>query len=184
MSAVSSFPPSTLFSSCSVDDLNVLLDAGGDSCLFNTPTETVGDPVCGNGIREGNEVCDCGSLAECTDMCCDAATCQLAVEAECATGGCCSDECQLLELGTPCRDAANECDIAEFCPGDSGECPEDDSIVDGTPCASNTGFCNDGRCPLFDQQCQEAWGESRGLCNCDKIIAREYSFAGPEDNNF
>ena len=32
-----------------------------DRCLFNEPSMTVGDPVCGNGIRERDEICDCGS---------------------------------------------------------------------------------------------------------------------------
>ena len=33
-----------------------------DRCLFNTPQRTLEDPVCGNGIREGNETCNCGSV--------------------------------------------------------------------------------------------------------------------------
>ncbi|KAL5474664.1 hypothetical protein EMCRGX_G026647 [Ephydatia muelleri] len=33
--------------------------------------------ICGNGILEGSEKCDCGSVVECTDPCCDARKCQL-----------------------------------------------------------------------------------------------------------
>ena len=32
-----------------------------DSCLGNEPLVTVADPVCGNGIRERDEICDCGT---------------------------------------------------------------------------------------------------------------------------
>ena len=161
MSAVSGFPPPTIWSSCSVDDLNVLIGQGGDSCLFNTPTEMVGDPVCGNGIREGSEVCDCGSPQECTDSCCDAATCQFVPGAVCSAGPCCTSQCQFLTYGTQCRSAANECDVVEYCLGDSGECPQDDHVVDGTACGSGSdaGYCNDGRCPSHNAQCLEAWGE-------------------------
>ena len=62
MAAVSGFPQPISWSQCSVDDLNdgfTLYNLG--TCLNNEPTETVGDPVCGNGIREDDEVCDCGS---------------------------------------------------------------------------------------------------------------------------
>ena len=61
MSASLPFPPPTNWSSCSVSDLNAGFDRGLGRCLTNEPTVTVGDPVCGNGIREGDEVCDCGS---------------------------------------------------------------------------------------------------------------------------
>ena len=63
MSAVTSFPPATRWSSCSISDLNNGLFGPNNlqRCIGNVPTTTVGDPVCGNGITEEGEVCDCGS---------------------------------------------------------------------------------------------------------------------------
>ena len=168
MAAISRFPLPTLWSSCSVADLGVLYGRNGDSCLFNTPTTQVGDPVCGNGIREGNELCDCGSPQECTDNCCNANTCQLASGAQCSSGPCCTSQCRLKPYGTQCRGATGDCDIAEYCLGNSSECPVDESRVDGTACNSNTGYCIDGQCPTHNAQCMASFSESGRLKDYSK----------------
>ena len=63
MSAVLSNTPPTRWSSCSTNYLNTgLTKTTVGSCLGNIPTMSVGNPVCGNGIREGNEICDCGTV--------------------------------------------------------------------------------------------------------------------------
>ena len=161
MAAISGFPPPTRWSSCSVDDLNSgFTTRNTGRCLSNVPTVTVGDPVCGNGIREENEVCDCGSAQECTDPCCNPATCQLASGAQCSAGECCSSTCQFVSYGTQCRAASGDCDIAEYCPGDSGDCPADDHQRDGISCSSNAGYCSGGMCPTHNAQCQVAFGKS------------------------
>ena len=58
----SAISPATTWSSCSVSYLNEGYRLNLDRCLFNTPRRTLEDPVCGNGIREGDETCDCGSF--------------------------------------------------------------------------------------------------------------------------
>ena len=49
---------------------------------------------CGNGRMDPGEQCDCGPSRNCNevDPCCDASTCMLKIEAECASGPCC-DKC-------------------------------------------------------------------------------------------
>jgi hypothetical protein len=158
MSAISRPPPPTSWSSCSVSDLNELYADGGDSCLFNVPDIVVGDPVCGNGIVEENEACDCGSPTECTNPCCNAITCQPVTGAECASGECCTNQCTLASYGTECRAASGDCDIAEYCLGDSSVCPDDDIVVNGVSCKSDTGYCSEGLCPTLDDQCAASFG--------------------------
>jgi hypothetical protein len=48
--------------------------------------------------------------------------------------------------GTECRAAVNECDVAEFCTGDSLSCPADSKRPNGTPCSSDGNICTDDIC--------------------------------------
>ncbi len=153
----------TSWSSCSVAFLNAGFELSNplNRCLDNEPSMTVADPVCGNSLREGNEVCDCGSSLECTDPCCNAATCQLASGAACSAGGCCNSQCQFTSAGTTCRTSTGDCDITEYCSGSDSECPNDESVLDGTACTDRDAFCYSGKCPPNqNQQCQEAWSRS------------------------
>ncbi|XP_036178965.1 disintegrin and metalloproteinase domain-containing protein 33 isoform X4 [Myotis myotis] len=65
---------------------------------------------------------------------------------------------QLKPAGAPCRRAAGDCDLPEFCTGASPHCPPDLYLLDGSPCASGRGYCLDGACPTLEQQCQQLWG--------------------------
>ena len=86
MNSFITFPPATVFSSCSEDDLNDLISDGDDFCLFNDPGPPLGGPQCGNGFVEEEEECDCGGPQQCADPCCNATSCLLFTEPGCTDG--------------------------------------------------------------------------------------------------
>eukprot|EP00731_Ephydatia_muelleri_P038493 Em0782g2a len=167
MASVLSNPSPTHWSDCSSKDLMTGLNPTTKNlgrCLTNNPAMTVGSPVCGNGIREGTEICDCGSVVECKDPCCNATSCQLKAEAQCGSGACCQS-CKFKPHGTTCRNATNECDLLEYCSGSSSQCPADLYRQNGKSCASGQGYCYNGMCPTLDNQCKYFYGQSNGNIN-------------------
>nr|XP_047127404.1 adhesion G protein-coupled receptor L4 isoform X4 [Hydra vulgaris] len=131
----------TGFSNCNIDVLN----NNAYECLANYPSTQFGK-ICGNGIREDDEQCDCGTLEMCRrneDHCCEPESCVLKVDAQCShiiNPDCCQSNCHFKRQGTLCRDKVNECDIAEYCSGDNETCPDDKILRDGTSCQSNIWF--------------------------------------------
>jgi len=144
---------------CSENSLQRSIDQQAFPCLRNIPLRKniYGPSVCGNGIIERGEQCDCGHVTQCESKCCDAATCKLLEGAECDVGGCC-DSCKILKVGHICRDVnQNECDLPEYCNGMSYMCPDNMVIEDGTKCNNNKDYCVNGICQTYTQQCEETF---------------------------
>ncbi|KAK0149917.1 Disintegrin and metalloproteinase domain-containing protein 8 [Merluccius polli] len=150
---------SQVFSSCSLEQLTTFLEEVNPACLLDTPStdRIFGGPVCGNAFVEYGEECDCGTVEECKNPCCNATTCKLKADAKCADGECCHN-CQLKETGTMCRPLAGECDLAEYCTGFSASCPTDAYTQNGRPCNRGSGYCLNGGCPSQEQHCKRLWG--------------------------
>uniref|UniRef100_A0A8C3SNB4 ADAM metallopeptidase domain 23 n=1 Tax=Chelydra serpentina TaxID=8475 RepID=A0A8C3SNB4_CHESE len=126
------------FSRCSIAEYKEFLLRGGGACLFNRPTKLFETPECGNGYVEAGEECDCGFRMECYENCCK--KCSLSNGAHCSDGPCCNTSCLFFPRGYDCRYAVNECDITEYCTGDSGQCPSNLHKQDGYACDSNQYF--------------------------------------------
>ncbi|XP_066092559.1 disintegrin and metalloproteinase domain-containing protein 33 isoform X2 [Saccopteryx bilineata] len=159
MAAATGHPFPRVFSACSRRQLRAFFRKGGGKCLSNAPESGLLVPRahCGNGFLEEGEECDCGAGQECPNPCCFAHNCSLHEGAQCSHGDCCAS-CLLKPAGAPCRRAAGDCDLPEFCTGASPYCPPDIFLLDGSPCASGRGYCWDGACPTLEQQCQQLWG--------------------------
>ena len=101
--------------------------------------------------------CDCGP--EACD-CCNYKTCKLLPAAECSPydGTCCSDSCKLRSAGTTCREPTTECDLPEYCDGESIHCPRNDFKHTGFPCAGGNGLCYGVHCQQVDNQCKQLFG--------------------------
>ncbi|XP_057581393.1 disintegrin and metalloproteinase domain-containing protein 15 isoform X4 [Hippopotamus amphibius kiboko] len=159
MEASTDFLPGLNFSNCSRQALEKALLGGMGSCLFERLSSLSSKAsICGNMLVEPGEQCDCGFPDDCTDPCCDYSTCQLRPGAQCASDGLCCQDCQLRPAGWQCRPTRGDCDLPEFCPGDSSQCPPDVSLGDGEPCAGGQAVCMRGRCASYAQQCQALWG--------------------------
>ncbi|KAL6092062.1 hypothetical protein STEG23_011619, partial [Scotinomys teguina] len=148
------------FSNCSMEDFSNFISSQNSQCLQNQPRlqPTYKAEVCGNGVLEGQEVCDCGPMG-CGDNppCCDPKTCRLTQGSACAGGPCC-DRCQVKTKGQVCRSASGECDLTEYCNGTSAVCEEDFFVQDGHPCADNQWICVNGSCQDGTKQCRDIFG--------------------------
>ncbi|KAI9137006.1 Metallo-peptidase family M12-domain-containing protein, partial [Paraphysoderma sedebokerense] len=144
------------FSPCSISDVCTTIGAKLNQC-FQRPgsRQTLQGQVCGNGILEPGEECDCGQNCA-NDRCCTS-ECKLKPPAVCSdrNHACCS-QCQFKPRGTVCRPALSTCDIEEACPGDNGLCPTDVTLPNGQKCRVNgtDAYCASGQCTSKDLQCQ------------------------------
>ncbi|KAG0222495.1 Metallo-peptidase family M12-domain-containing protein [Mortierella sp. GBAus27b] len=150
------FSPCSIKSICSAVQTTQCLQAPGSrSVQSGTPN------ICGNGLKEPGEDCDCGSADDCAaDPCCDGTTCKFKNGAICddLNDDCCQN-CQLKAAGQVCRQAISVCDYAEVCSGTSPTCPPDKRVDNLTPCQgpnNATGLqCANGVCTSRDLQCQQ-----------------------------
>lgn len=129
--------------------------------------------ICGNGVKEDGEECDCGSPEECAkDPCCQQG-CRLRPTAECSDrhgGGCCQ-KCKIVRnTKTKCRPSRSFCDYDEYCTGTHGECPPDRFKPDGSDCPD--GHCASGVCTSRDAQCRTGAARFHALSYCPSLSLR------------
>ncbi|XP_075063293.1 zinc metalloproteinase-disintegrin-like VLAIP-A [Mixophyes fleayi] len=153
-----------LFSSCSQSNFQDFIFSRMPACMRDEPSKKqIQSPaLCGNKFTELGEDCDCGTVQECTNPCCNAATCKFKASVQCATGECC-DNCKIKKAGTVCRPAKDDCDLADMCDGKSPVCTTDRFIYNGRPCNDGRGVCYNGKCPMMQGQCSEMWGSSAAV---------------------
>ncbi|XP_034716654.1 disintegrin and metalloproteinase domain-containing protein 8-like [Etheostoma cragini] len=148
------------FSDCSLEQLAEFMERAQPSCLSKpSSVRTIAaGPSCGNALLDPGEECDCGTVEECTNLCCDASTCRLTSGSQCADGQCC-DNCQFRPAGSVCRASAGDCDLPEYCTGASEDCPEESFEMNGKSCYNQAqGFCYNGQCPTHQQHCWRLFG--------------------------
>jgi hypothetical protein len=153
--------PSLTFSTCSIEDFaDTLASAQYDAegrCLDDVP-ELPSVAVCGDGVVSAGEQCDCGQ-ANCgaIDPCCNGSTCRLTAGSACSDfNDTCCRSCQVVSAATPCRASRGECDVAETCDGQRGQCPADVALGDGRACEDDggyTGACFRGECRSAGADC-------------------------------
>lgn len=110
--------------------------------------------ICGNGVVDPGEECDCGWEEDCKDSCCypmsrhpsrDKPPCTLTPQAKCSPsqGPCCTNNCT-LKSEVKCRDD-NGCRDPSYCNGKMPQCPASKNKPNKTIC--NKEFvCYMGEC--------------------------------------
>ncbi|XP_028028222.1 disintegrin and metalloproteinase domain-containing protein 12 [Bombyx mandarina] len=152
------------WSSCSLKSLALSFERGMDYCLRNKPRRLFQSPTCGNGFIEPGEQCDCGMTPDRSGRsdchrCCHPTTCMLRANATCGAGTCCDlQTCRPKSAGTVCRRSEKECDLPEYCTGQSEFCPDDVYKMDTIPCNHGQAYCVKGSCRSHTDQCRLLWG--------------------------
>ncbi|KAK2585250.1 hypothetical protein KPH14_009951 [Odynerus spinipes] len=140
------------FSPCSLNAINPVLNSKARSPkgCFTEPQVS----LCGNGVVEDGEECDCGWEEDCRDTCCfpqrryppaEETPCTLTPRSVCSPsqGPCCTAECN-LRFGDKCRED-NGCRDASFCDGKSPYCPPSINRPNKTICNEKL-VCFMGEC--------------------------------------
>lgn len=175
----------TQFSQCSIGQMcsGIQQMSVSTSCLAsNKNIKPFDNAICGNGIVEEGEECDCGGEEACKgNKCCDWKTCKFKPGAVCddSNGECC-ENCQFKSADTICRPSISECDEAEHCTGKSGSCPSDLFKKDGTTCGEKGKglYCASGQCTSATQQCKDRINGADKACqlytrSCFMICERD-----------
>ena len=136
------------------------------SCLKEPGTfKQIGKGVCGDGIRDEGEECDCGGEEGCRGNKCCSADCKLKPGAECdpQTDKCCRD-CKLIPAAERkrCSLKSSFCTEPAVCDGKSRDCPRPKQLPDGHKCPDGKTSCASGMCTSRDEQCK-AIGQRLGL---------------------
>ncbi|CAD5115912.1 DgyrCDS4846 [Dimorphilus gyrociliatus] len=141
------------FSPCSKRRMSKVLQLRSD-CLKEEKT------VCGNGIVEEGEECDCGTVDTCDtiDKCCTPSDVPLtSLDRPCSirssagylctpsTGTCCTLNCKYKPRGEVCG-YSSECRKTPTCTGISRFCMIGEALKDGTLCANGHQSCKQGEC--------------------------------------
>lgn len=153
---ISTFSPCTIGNICTA----FLRNSVRSDCLAdNKGVTTISGQVCGNGVVEEGEDCDCGKPEECIEnKCCNPLTCKFINNAVCDDSNeeCCVG-CQFATNGTLCRGSTGVCDPQEVCTGKSASCPNDVTAPDGQGCGVGL-QCASGQCTSRNQQCMTLMG--------------------------
>ncbi|XP_046402569.1 disintegrin and metalloproteinase domain-containing protein 10 isoform X2 [Ischnura elegans] len=140
------------FSPCSLKSIDPVLNAKARNVkgCFTEPQAA----LCGNGVVESGEECDCGWEEDCRDSCCfpmrtypppDEPPCRLTPRSVCSPsqGPCCTTNCQ-LRFGDKCRDD-NGCRDSSYCNGRGPHCPLSTNKPNKTIC-NDEFVCFMGEC--------------------------------------
>ncbi|XP_048007245.1 uncharacterized protein LOC125242533 [Leguminivora glycinivorella] len=164
------------FSPCSLRAIDPVLNnkARSPKGCFTEPQPA----ICGNGVVEEGEECDCGWASECTDVCCrpQAARphykpCTLTEHSVCSPsqGPCCTASCT-LKFGDKCR-SDNGCRDAAHCDGKRAACPASRHKANKTRCDKELvcfmGECTGSICLAYGLescQCAPRKDDPRSAC--------------------
>uniref|UniRef100_A0A8C6TCX2 Disintegrin and metalloproteinase domain-containing protein 10 n=1 Tax=Neogobius melanostomus TaxID=47308 RepID=A0A8C6TCX2_9GOBI len=136
------------FSICSVRNISQVLEKKRGNCFVES-----GQPICGNGLVEAGEECDCGYSDQCRDLCCydanqpDNKKCKLKPGKVCSPsqGPCCTFECSYKGRNEKCREES-ECAHQGMCNGVTPQCPTSEPKANFTACHGETQVCLNGGC--------------------------------------
>lgn len=136
------------FSICSVRNISQVLEKKRNFCFVES-----GQPICGNGLVEQGEECDCGYFDQCRDECCFDANqpedkkCKLRPGKRCSPsqGPCCTAQCTFKTNVEKCREES-DCAKMGTCNGVSAQCPQSEPRENLTECNRETQVCIKGQC--------------------------------------